>query len=84
MLLVKSVSQFTHTYNVPDALTGDFLRWLNNNEDQVEMYEVDQQFINEFIVHAGRVDDPTPEPGTEQRQAVKTKGSGRSIASVSQ
>lgn len=81
MLLVKSVSQFTHTYEVPDALTGDFLRWLNNNEDQVEKYEVDQQFVNEFIVYAGR--QPDPGPGEEQRQTIVPPSGGRSIASVS-
>lgn len=83
MLLVKTVSQFTHTYEVPDALTGDFLRWLNNNEDHVEKYEVDQQFITEFIVHAGRVDDRVPGPGEEQRQTIVSPSGGRSIASVS-
>lgn len=84
MLLVKTVSQFTHTYEVPDALSGDFLRWLNNNEDQVERYEVDQQFVTEFIVYAGRFPDRAPEPGAEQRQTIVSPTSGRSIASVSQ
>ena len=84
MIIVKTVSQFTHTYEVPDALTGDFLRWLNNNEDHVEKYEVDQQFVNEFIVHAGRVPDRVPRPGEEQRQTIVSPSGGRSIASVSQ
>ena len=74
MLLVKTVSQFTHTYQVPDALTGDFLRWLNNNEDTVGDYEVDQQFLNEMIIHAARVDDPRPGSDTEQAYSSSNTG----------
>lgn len=63
MLVVKTISQFSHVYEVPDALAGDFLRWLNANQDTCGDYEADQQFIHEFIVDARREPDrPNPVP----------------------
>jgi hypothetical protein len=74
MLVVKTISQFTHTYHVPDALSGDFLRWLNANADTCGDYEVDQQFIHEFIVHAERVDNPRPRDSAGQSDTPPPSG----------
>ena len=78
MLVVKTISQFSHVYEVPDALGGDFLRWLSANADTCGDYEVDQQFIHEFIVDARREHDrpiPVPEQ-TKQERDSKTSNAG--------
>lgn len=78
MLVVKTISQFSHVYEVPDALGGDFLRWLSANADTCEDFEVHQEFIHEFIVDARREHDrPNPVPeSTEQERNSQTNYAG--------
>jgi hypothetical protein len=69
MLVVKTISQFSHVYEVPDALAGDFLRWLSANADSAGDYEVHQEFIHEFIVDARREPDrPIPVSGSPEQE----------------
>lgn len=57
MIQIKTISQFTHLYEVPDNLMPDFTNWLMQSDDRCGDYEVDQTFINELVMHAERRPD---------------------------
>lgn len=78
MLVVKTVIQTVQTYEVPDVMTGDFLRWLAGNSRNTAQYLVNKEFMNEMVVNADRRDDPRP--GEDSRQDFAQDGSRASIA----
>lgn len=81
MLRVKSVTQTIKTYEVPDAITGDFLRWLSVGKREVNQYKVDEQVANEVIVHADRSSD-RPVDSTEQGTEASAGKAGNGDATT--
>lgn len=74
MLMVKSLQQFVITYEVPDVMTGDFLRWLAQGDDRATDYEVDQQPLQEAVIYARREDNRAG-PDTGQGDPSSNEGS---------
>lgn len=56
MIRIKTISQFFHTYEVPEALYPDFTNWLMRQDGRCGDYEVDQQFVNELVAYADRIE----------------------------
>ena len=81
MLVVKTVIQTVQAYEVPDVMTGDFLRWLAANSRNTAQYLVNKEFMNEMVVNADRRDDPPS--GADSRQEFAQGDSRASVAGAS-
>lgn len=82
MIVLKTLQQAFHTYEIPDALFTDFAIWLAKHDPRCQAYKVEIDFINEIVAHANREPDRPRDDSGQDNCTTPSKGSNNGTGKV--